>query len=111
MIISGGENIYPADVEIVLGRHPGVRECAVVGVPDQVWGQVVAALVIPSSPAVTEAEISIFCREQPDLDSFKRPRQVLFVHDLPVTPSGKRSVSALRDLAVKAMGGSDGLST
>jgi len=111
MIISGGENIYPADVENVLGRHPGVRECAVVGVPDPVWGQVVAALVIPSSPAVTEAEISIFCREQPDLDSFKRPRQVLFVHDLPVTPSGKRSVSALRDLAVKAMGGSDGLST
>jgi 2-furoate---CoA ligase len=101
MIISGGENIYPADVANVVAEHPGIAECAVVGVPDPTWGELVAALVVRADPGLTEAELAEFCRSAPGLDRVTRPRVLLFADELPVNPSGKRPASELRALAAR----------
>ncbi len=88
MIISGGENIYPAEVEAVLARHPGVADVAVLGRPDPTWGEAVHAVIIPApGPAVSPAEIVTWCRGQ--LAHFKCPRTVQFVSTLPRTTTGK----------------------
>jgi 2-furoate---CoA ligase len=95
MIISGGENIHPIEVEDVLARHPDVAEACVVGLPDPRWGQVVTAFVVPRggpdrAPAPLDAEnLDRFCREAPDLAAFKRPRRYEFVEALPRSPTGK----------------------
>ena len=89
MIISGGENIYPTEVEDVLTRHPQVVESAVVGVEDPKWGQVVTAFIVPAGKELTAAKIDQHCREQADFSDFKRPRQVIFVRQIPKTASGK----------------------
>jgi 2-furoate---CoA ligase len=95
MIISGGENIHPIEVEDVLARHPGVAEACVVGVPDPRWGQVVTAFVVaraaaePVPPAVSAEALDAFCRQAPDLADFKRPRRYEFVEALPRSPTGK----------------------
>ena len=89
MIISGGENIYPTEVEDVLTRHPQVVESAVIGVEDPKWGQVVTAFIVPAGKELTAAEIDQHCREQADFSDFKRPRQVIFVRQIPKTASGK----------------------
>ena len=104
MIISGGENVYPADVESVLAEHPGIAECAVVGVPDPTWGQLVAALVVRADPALTEPALAEFCRSAPALDSFERPRLLLFTDTLPINPSGKRPAAELRALVAQLTG-------
>jgi long-chain acyl-CoA synthetase len=88
MIVSGGENVYPVEVEEALAQHPGVAEVAVIGVPDERWGETVMALVIPRDGAVPAAEeLVAFARER--LAGYKLPRVVAFVDDLPRTPSGK----------------------
>ncbi|HVF65966.1 MAG TPA: long-chain-fatty-acid--CoA ligase [Casimicrobiaceae bacterium] len=89
MIVSGGENIYPREVEEVLYRCPGVKDAAVIGVPDARWGALVTAYVVRSDESLTTEAIGAFCRASGDLAAFKRPRRVVFVDELPVNPSGK----------------------
>ena len=89
MIVSGGENIYPREVEEVLYRCPGVQEAAVVGIADPKWGSVVAAFIVRDDPALTIKTIDEFCRASADLAHYKRPRIIHFVDSLPTNPSGK----------------------
>ena len=88
MIIRGGENIAPAEVEAVLYSHPGVDEAAVIGVPDVEWGQRVAAVVVPRpGVTLTADELIEFCRQR--LASFKKPEVIHFVDALPKNQMGK----------------------
>jgi len=87
MIISGGENISPVEIESCLSLHPAVSEVAVVGLPDERWGKVIAAFVKRRSD-VQEAELDNFCQTS-GLAKFKRPRRYLFVRDIPKSPVGK----------------------
>jgi fatty-acyl-CoA synthase len=88
MIISGGENIYPAEVENVLMTHPAVADGAVIGVPDDKWGEAVKACVVLKPGAhATEREIIDFMRER--LAHFKCPKSIDFSDALPRNPSGK----------------------
>ena len=88
LIIRGGENIAPAEIETVLQAHPAVEEAAVIGCPDEQWGEtVMAVLVLRSGAAVSAGEIQQFCRER--LASFKKPERVVFVDALPRNPLGK----------------------
>jgi acyl-CoA synthetase (AMP-forming)/AMP-acid ligase II len=98
MIICGGENIFPAEVERVLSNHPQISEVVVVGVPDATWGEVIKAMVVrrPGS-SLAVAEVSAFAENQ--LGSYKKPRIVEFVDALPVTPTGKIDRRAAAGLA------------
>ena len=88
MIISGGENIYPAEVEAVLARHPAVADVAVLGRPDPAWGEAVHAVIIPAAgQAVPAEEIIAWCRDR--LAHFKCPKSVEFTDALPRTTTGK----------------------
>lgn len=90
MIISGGENIYPTEVENVLYRHDAVAEVAVVGEEDDQWGERVVAYVVTADGAsVTEEELAAVCRESEELADFKRPREFRRIDELPRNPSGK----------------------
>jgi len=90
MIISGGENIYPVEVEEVLLRHPQVVDACVVGLPDARWGQLVAAFVVLRPGATLTADVlDQFCRDAKDFAGFKRPRRYDFVSALPKSPTGK----------------------
>jgi fatty-acyl-CoA synthase len=89
MIVSGGENIYPREIEEVLYHCPGVQEAAVIGVPDEKWGQAVTAFVVRSDAALTEADVVAFCKASDDLAPYKRPKKIFFVNQLPLNPSGK----------------------
>jgi fatty-acyl-CoA synthase/long-chain acyl-CoA synthetase len=95
MIISGGVNIYPAEIEIELRQHPAVYDCAVIGVPNQEWGEEVKAVVQlrPDSPA-SEDEIREFLSLR--LADYKRPRSIDFADELPYNPSGKLLKKELR---------------
>jgi fatty-acyl-CoA synthase len=104
LIISGGENIYPREVEAVLQAHPGVRQAAVIGAPDRRWGEVVTAFVVRRDPRLTEEALIAFCRESRALAAFKRPRIVRFVEALPSNPSGKIIVPELRRWAERIAG-------
>jgi len=98
LIISGGENVYPAEVERVLESFPGVAAAAVFGIADDTWGQVVAAaLVVPGAP-VDECELAAFLRDR--LSPHKRPRHICTVPALPHTPAGKPDRAALPALAM-----------
>jgi len=88
MIISGGENIYPREIEEVLVRHPSVWEVAVIGVPDPKWGEAIKAVVsLVSGKSATEEELIAFCKE--NIASYKKPRSVDFVDELPRNNYGK----------------------
>jgi len=88
MIVSGGENVYPQEVEQILLEHDGVRDIGVIGLPDDHWGQVVAA-VVSVEDGVTEEELDQFCQDHHDLANFKRPRRyVLTTDELPRTDTG-----------------------
>jgi 2-furoate---CoA ligase len=93
MIISGGENVHPLEVEDVLARHPSVREVAVIGAPDDRWGQRVVAVVVGDS---TADELDAHCLDS-SLARFKRPREYRFVAELPKSASGKILRRVLRD--------------
>jgi acyl-CoA synthetase (AMP-forming)/AMP-acid ligase II len=96
MIISGGENIHPMEVEDVLARHPGVKDVAVIGEPDEKWGERVVAFVV-SAPGLSADALDRHCRESGDLANFKRPRRFVFVSEIPKTASGKILRRLLRD--------------
>ncbi len=96
MIVSGGENIYPAEVENVLMTHPGVADVAVIGVPDEKWGEAVKAIVVRAAASdVSEAELIAFARES--LAGYKLPKSVDFTDTLPRNPSGKLLKRELRE--------------
>ncbi|QGN33700.1 class I adenylate-forming enzyme family protein [Microlunatus sp. Gsoil 973] len=96
MIISGGENVHPVQVEEVLNEHPGVVDSIVVGLPDDRWGEVVVAYVQPSDAGLTATELDKHCLASPMLADFKRPRRYGFVDDLPRTATGKKMHYVLR---------------
>jgi len=96
MIISGGENIYPAEIEEVLYSHPKIFEAAVIGIPDERWGESVKALVIlMEGESTTEDEIIEFCKKR--LGGFKVPRSISFLTEFPKTTSGKILKRILRE--------------
>ncbi len=96
MIISGGENIYPREIEEVLVRHPAVHEVAVIGIPDDEWGEAVKAVVsLVDGETATEEDLIAFCRDH--IASYKKPRSVDFVDDLPRNNYGKIVKRELRD--------------
>jgi acyl-CoA synthetase (AMP-forming)/AMP-acid ligase II len=96
MIVSGGENVYPREVEDVLYRHPAIAEAAVIGVPDRRWGEAVKAVVVVKPGRTLEAdELLRFCDGQ--LAGYKQPRSVDFVDALPRNPSGKVLKRELRE--------------
>jgi len=96
MIISGGENVYPIEIEEVLTQHPDVADAAVIGVPDERWGEAVTALVVARDHQPPSVEdLMAFARER--LASYKLPRSVEFVADLPRTPTGKVLKRELRE--------------
>ncbi len=96
MIVSGGENVYPVEVEEALSHHPDVAEVAVIGVPDERWGEAVKALVVTrAGSALTADELVAFARER--LAGYKLPRSIDFVDELPRTASGKVLKRELRE--------------
>jgi 2-furoate---CoA ligase len=97
MIISGGENIHPVEVEEVLARHPLVQDVAVVGEPDEKWGERVVAFVVSAGAGLSAAALDQHCRDSRDLASFKRPRHIVFVNEIPKTASGKILRRLLRE--------------
>lgn len=96
MIISGGFNIYPKEVEDVLYKHPAVLEAAVFGIPDDVWGESVMAVVSTrKNKKVTDMEIIDFCKKY--LSSYKKPKTVEFIDEIPKTAVGKISRKTLKE--------------
>jgi len=95
MILVSGFNVYPNEVEGVVASHPGVLECAAVGVPDENAGEAVKLFVVKKDPALTEKELLEFCKEQ--LTGYKKPKYIEFRTDLPKTNVGKILRRELRD--------------
>ena len=88
LIISGGENIYPAEIERVLAEHPSIQDVAVIGVPDERWGEVPKAVVVARPGATIDAnEVVAWCRER--IAAFKCPKTIDVVAALPRNPTGK----------------------
>lgn len=101
MVITGGFNVYPVDVENALGQHPAVHECAVFGVPDEKWGEAVqAAVQLRAGQQVDEAELVAFVRER--LGPVQTPKHIYFYASLPRSPVGKVLKTAVRDRAMSA---------
>ena len=97
MIISGGENVYPAEVENVLADHPGVSEVAVIGVADERWGETVKAVIVPAVTTIPDAgDIIAFARER--LAHYKCPTSVVFQSELPRNATGKVLKTQLRQI-------------
>lgn len=101
MVVSGGLNVYPREIEEVLIRHPAVAECAVIGLPDERWGERLrACLVLKANCRVTPEEIQTFCREY--LADYKVPREVAVVPDLPRNANGKVLKRLLKEAPTRA---------
>ena len=96
MINSGGEKIFPLEVERILNEHPGISQTAVVGIDDPVYGQSIKAFIVPCNNDLTIEEIERYCKEHPGLANFKRPRSIEIVPELPASPSGKILKKILR---------------
>ncbi len=102
MYISGGENVYPAEVENVLAGHPDILEAAIVGIDDARWGEVGRAFLIPRpGRAVDEAAVRLYCRER--LAAYKVPKSFVVVDDLPRTPAGKVRKHVLRAQSIETV--------
>ena len=96
MILTGGENVYSTEVENILYMHPAILECAVVGVPDQKWGEVIKGIVVVKpGQKVAEQEIIQFCKDK--MAHYKAPKSIDFIKSLPKTGSGKIHKKELRD--------------
>jgi O-succinylbenzoic acid--CoA ligase len=97
LIISGGENVYPAEVEAALMAHPAVAEAGVIGLADAKWGQIVAAaIVLRPGQSVESAELMTFCSSR--LAAYKSPKDLRFTDELPRTAAGKLQRRALREM-------------
>jgi long-chain acyl-CoA synthetase len=101
MVLVSGFNVFPNEVEDVVASHPGVLECAVVGVPDNSSGEAVVLFVAKKDPKLTELELRAFCAER--LTAYKRPKYIVFREELPKTNVGKVLRRELRDAAVQAV--------
>jgi long-chain acyl-CoA synthetase len=97
MILVSGFNVYPNEVEDVVASHPGVLECAAVGVPDDKSGEAVKLFVVKRDPSLTERELADYCAK--NLTGYKRPKYIEFRADLPKTNVGKILRRELRDNA------------
>ena len=98
MIISGGENIYPSEVESIFGAHPQIKDVAIIGVPHEKWGEAVqAVIVLHAGQQATAAQMLDWCRSR--MAGYKRPQSVIFIadHDMPRTATGKILHRVLRD--------------
>jgi Acyl-CoA synthetases (AMP-forming)/AMP-acid ligases II len=92
MINSGGENIYPNEIEDALARCPDVADVVVAGLPDEKWGQIVTAFIVPNHPENTRdtiARIEDFVRNSSGLSSLKRPKKIILVESIPKSAVGK----------------------
>jgi acyl-CoA synthetase (AMP-forming)/AMP-acid ligase II len=97
MVISGGNNVYPREVEEVIILHPDVAACVVFGIPDAYWGEAVHAVVVPKSgAALTAQDIIAFCAGH--MAGYKKPKAVDFVAELPVSGYGKVLRREVRDV-------------
>ncbi|MFZ2624845.1 MAG: class I adenylate-forming enzyme family protein [Propionibacterium sp.] len=104
MVISGGENVHPVQVEEALSGHEGVAACIVTGLPDDEWGQLVVAYVVPrpgffADHAEAARQLDAFCRASHALANYKRPRRYAFVDELPMTATGKKQHFVLKQRA------------
>jgi acyl-CoA synthetase (AMP-forming)/AMP-acid ligase II len=96
MIVTGGYNVYPREVEDTMNAHPAVREVVVVGLPDDKWGEAVAAFVaLRAGATAEEAELIAFARER--LAGYKVPKAIHFIAEVPKSPVGKLLRRAVRD--------------
>ncbi|MDE2166984.1 MAG: AMP-binding protein [Alphaproteobacteria bacterium] len=97
-IISGGENIYPQEVELFLSKHPLIADVAVCGVPDEKWGQLVKAFIVRRTPELTADDVDRYCLESNELPRYKRPKGIQFVDSLPRNILGKLDRTALKQM-------------
>ena len=95
MIISGGENIYPAEIEKVLAGMSEITQAAVVGAPDEKWGEVPVAVVVSSKPGLSESDVLDYCKGK--IARYKMPKSVVFVDEMPVTATGKVQKNVLKE--------------
>jgi fatty-acyl-CoA synthase len=108
MIISGGENIYPLEVENVLSKHKKVANVAVLGISHTKWGEVVAAVVVKADVTLTQEELEEYCLQSDELARYKRPKRYTFIEDLPTTSSGKVDKKLLLSKLNSEIGGPKG---
>lgn len=99
MIISGGENIYPTQVEEVLNGHNKVSDCIVTAVHDKAYGQLVTAYIVPADKSLTVSELEDYCRNHPMMSPYKRPRYYRFVEEIPRNATGKKLHYKIREMA------------
>lgn len=99
MIVSVGENIFPTQIEAILNEYPKVMECGVVGVPDHLRGETVAAYIVASDDSLTVEELKKYCANHVMLSPYKRPRFYYFVTELPHTATGKLMHNKMREMA------------
>jgi fatty-acyl-CoA synthase len=103
MVIRGGENIYPREIEEFLHHHPKISDVYVVGVPDTKYGEELAAWVaVKPGEALTEDEVKEFCKNR--IAHYKIPRYVMFVTEFPMSVSGKIQKYKMREASIKALG-------
>ncbi|MGB3736231.1 MAG: 2-succinylbenzoyl-CoA synthetase, partial [Ilumatobacter sp.] len=95
MLISGGENVYPAEIESVLLSFDKIADAGVIGIPSEKWGESPLAVIVPKDESLTEADVIEFCKGK--LAPFKAVKNVQFVDELPRNPSGKILKRELRD--------------
>ena len=95
MILVSGFNVYPTEIEQVVNLHPGVLECAAIGIPDARTGEAVKLVIVKKNPGLTESDVREFCKA--NLTGYKQPKIVEFRTDLPKTPVGKVLRRELRD--------------
>ncbi|WP_156289667.1 class I adenylate-forming enzyme family protein [Oceanobacillus salinisoli] len=98
MIITGGENVYPKEVENVLAEHPKIAEIVVIGTPHERLVEQVTAVIVPNENTLTEKEIIDFCDEHTGLAGYKKPRRIIFTDEIPKTGSGKFNKSLLKKM-------------
>jgi long-chain acyl-CoA synthetase len=96
MIVVAGFKVFPNEIEEVISFMPGVRECAVIGVPHRKLGEIVKAYIVKDNPELTEAQVIQYCKEQ--MTSYKRPRKIAFINEMPKSNVGKILRRHLRDL-------------
>ncbi len=99
MIISGGENIYPTQIEEVLNSHPKVKDCIVTAAPDRVRGELVTAYIVKGDESLTVAELEDYCRNSNMIANYKRPRYYRFITEVPLNATGKKLHYKMKEMA------------